>query len=675
MSFLAPLAFLGSLIAVPILLLYMLRLRRREVPISSTFLWQQILQDREANTPWQRLRRNLLLILQLIILALLVLALARPFITVPAVSAGQTALLLDASASMNATDTPQGSRFASAQAQALDVIASLGGDSAVTVIRVGDVPEVLTPYTTDRAALRAAIQNAQAGRGRADWIAALTLAAAGGASSEDFTLVVISDGGLGDAADLPGISIPGALRFLRVGESAENVAISALATRALPGQAPQLFAQLSNYGPRDADVIFSLRADDQALPIVSQRYTIPADGALPIVSTAALDQPFSVLQADLTLSVNADAEDYLALDNSAWAVTRDTRQRRALIFTDGNLFLEQVLQSLPGLSLFRVEPGFPVPQQPYDLYIFDGTLPADGPLPEGDLLLLNPPDSTPLFRLGPETEVNRNTNAAITTANDDPRMAFVDLADVSILAYRPLSGADWADVLARLGDNPLVVAGETDGRQVAVLPFDLRQSDLPLQIAFPVLMSNLVSWFTPGTVLTVAGALQVGDALTFNPPLDAAALRVTQPDGSTERIAIRRGSVIYTDTRTPGVYTVTVLNADDTPRLSQQFAVNAYDPQESAIAPRDITLDGEAVAVGVEAEAGQLEFWPIAALLALAVLLIEWFAYHRRMQVPTLLGTTGRGGRRGAPPPTPGLRGWVQQQAGRFRASRATSPR
>ena len=63
MSFLTPLAFLGGLLAIPIILLYMLRLRRREVTISSTFLWQQLLQDREANTPWQRLRRNLLLLL------------------------------------------------------------------------------------------------------------------------------------------------------------------------------------------------------------------------------------------------------------------------------------------------------------------------------------------------------------------------------------------------------------------------------------------------------------------------------------------------------------------------------------------------------------------------------------------------------------------------------------
>src|SRR5215475_10064758 len=141
MSFLAPIAFAGALLAIPIILLYMLRLRRREVLVSSTFLWQQVLRDSEANTPWQRLRRNLLLLLQLIILALIVFALARPFIVVPAVTTGQIELLLDASASMNATDIQGGgSRFEEAKRQALGIVDTMGVTDTMTIIRVTDIP-------------------------------------------------------------------------------------------------------------------------------------------------------------------------------------------------------------------------------------------------------------------------------------------------------------------------------------------------------------------------------------------------------------------------------------------------------------------------------------------------------------------------------------------------------
>ena len=160
-QFLTPLALAGGLLALPILLLYMLRLRREELEVPSIMLWQQLLQDTEANTPWQRLRRNLLLLLQLLILAALVLALARPFIIVPAPGSGQIVLLLDASASMNAADAPEGSRFRAAQNEARSVVSAMGGDDRVTLIRVAEQPQLLAATSEDRLALMAAIDAAQ----------------------------------------------------------------------------------------------------------------------------------------------------------------------------------------------------------------------------------------------------------------------------------------------------------------------------------------------------------------------------------------------------------------------------------------------------------------------------------------------------------------------------------
>ena len=74
MNLLNPLALLFALLAVPIILLYLLRLQRREQPVSSTLLWRQVIMDREANTLWQKLRKNLLLFLQLLTLLFFVCA-------------------------------------------------------------------------------------------------------------------------------------------------------------------------------------------------------------------------------------------------------------------------------------------------------------------------------------------------------------------------------------------------------------------------------------------------------------------------------------------------------------------------------------------------------------------------------------------------------------------------
>lgn len=635
MSFLAPLAFFGLLIAIPILLLYMLRLRRREVVISSTFLWQQVLQDREANTPWQRLRRNFLLLLQLLILALMVLALARPYVTVPAYSAGRTVVLLDASVSMNAQDTASGSRFEEAKARALEIIATLGADNAMSIIRVAEQPEVLAPYTTDRELLRQAVASAQPGTGSADWLAALTLASAGGAATEDFTVIVIGDGGLGEADNLPAISIPGQVRFLQVGESSENIAIGALATRSLPGQPAQLFTQITNYGDVDAEIIFSLRIDEEFTPIVSERYTIPAGGTLPIVSGAALGEEISTLSANIVTSVNSQTRDLLEDDNVAWTTVQNAVQRRVLLFSSGNLFLEQMLASIPGVEIVRSEPARPIPTQPYDLYIFDGTVPDT--LPNGDMWFINPPEPTTLFAVGGEIlnpgAVEANTN--------DPRMAFVDFGAVNVLKYRQITDRGWGTVLARAGSDPLLLAGEDSGRQVAVLAFDLRDSDLPLQIAFPVLVSNLLDWFTPGEIIATEASINVGGTVTFNPPLNTDSLRVTLPDASVREFELERNTIIYTDTQQTGLYTVDALQGA-TLIASQKFAVNLFTPLESDITPRQISIGGQTVTSSVTEELGQIEFWTWFGLLALVVLIIEWIVYYRRLQVPTVGGMVTR---------------------------------
>src|SRR5688572_19264233 len=131
MQFLTALAFFLAALAIPIILLYMLKLRRKQVQVSSTLLWMQLLRDQQANAPWQKLKRNLLLILQLLILAALVLALARPALQVPTIATGSAIVLLDGSASMNATDvTP--SRFDEARRSVQELIDGLSGTSTMT---------------------------------------------------------------------------------------------------------------------------------------------------------------------------------------------------------------------------------------------------------------------------------------------------------------------------------------------------------------------------------------------------------------------------------------------------------------------------------------------------------------------------------------------------------------
>ena len=122
MQLLSPLSLIALLpLAGAIILLYLLRLRRRDLVIPSVFLWRRAVQDIQANAPFQKLRRNLLLFLQLAALACLVAGLAAPFFLASRLGGRSTVIVLDASASMKATDA-DGSRFAEARRRAQEII-------------------------------------------------------------------------------------------------------------------------------------------------------------------------------------------------------------------------------------------------------------------------------------------------------------------------------------------------------------------------------------------------------------------------------------------------------------------------------------------------------------------------------------------------------------------------
>ncbi len=623
MSFLTPLSILLAALAVPIILLYMLRLRRREAEVSSTYLWQQLLRDREANAPWQRLRRNLLLFLQLLVLALLVFTLMRPYIETPTVTTGRITVLLDASASMNATDV-QPSRWAAAQQAALEIVSALSPQDTMTVIRVADTPEVLASAASDPTLLRNVILSARPSQAAADWSAALTLAAGGAVGVEDFNVVLISDGGL--PLDVP--AIPGDLNYIPIGRSGENVALTALSTRARAGESPQLFAEVSNFGQQAAEVIFSLYLDGELFQ--AERLAVEPQSVQEVFFTD-LPGDFTVLSASITPRSGSPVPDYLAVDNTAWTVFNPSGAGRVLLMTPGNLYLRQALASLPGVQAFQGQPTSGLPQnETFDLYVLDGWLPEDGTLPAGDLLIVNPPQDTRLFTiLGRSLETGNPR-----VARDDPRTLYLNFDNVHLLDFKVLGDVNWAEPLVWADGGPLVLAGEIDGRQVAILTFDLHRSDLPLQIAWPILLANLMQWYTPARAVHAPEGLAVGETLAITPPFEADTVRVTRPDGETTTLRVEGPQLIYADTALPGVYTVDVYAGGELMQ-SELFAVNLFDRLESYIQPaRQLSIGASQVTEAEREEIGQREFWPLVAALALAVLVLEWVLYHRGLRLP-----------------------------------------
>jgi len=610
MGLLAPLALgLGLLIPV-VIAMYLLKLRREERTVSSTFLWQRMVRDVEANAPWQKLRRNLLLLLQLLVLIALIAAVARPFFLTTGIAGRNLVLIVDRSASMASTDA-NGTRLDAAKVEALRLIDQLPDGGRATVIAVGGQMDVPVSASSDRRELRRAVEALTVRNGGgSDLTQALTLAGALAAREYDSEIAIISDGRVTLPADT---ALPARVSFFPIGERGDNVAISALTLQ--PGAGGQaLFMQTTNYGSEPVTRRMIVELDGQLL----NAYDLDLQPGQERSITE--DVPATVRRATARL----EGADTLPLDDQAWATSTGGDQALVQIVTDGNRFLQAALERLPGLQVSVVPTTTTTFTDTAALTVLDGVTPD--PLPPGNLLFIGPLRSTALFSVTGELQFPQPRPAT----GNDPLLSNVSVAEVNLLRSAQIPKPVWARSVIDSDGGSVLMAGETDGRRVAVLGFALQESDLPVQIAFPVLMANLVSYLAPGQGADAA-SIAPGEPLLVPVPADATSVIATDPQGQATTLTPQNNQAIYSATDALGVYTVRIERAGAEP-IERAVAVNLQDSNESQVAPQtQLPLQqagGGAVAEAQERSA-RSEFWRWLAAFALAVLVIEWLVYQR----------------------------------------------
>lgn len=605
MTFLAPAAALLGLTLPAILALYFLRIRRPTRIVPALHLWPDQIRDRQANVPWQRLRPSWLLLLQLLAAAALVLAALQPALPANATLARHSIVLLDASASMQATDvTP--SRFAEARRQVGAIIDQLGPDDRMTVISVAPTSRIVASSVGNRDALHHAVDSITPSNGSADLSGALALASGLTRPGDDARAYLFSDG-IVDPLRAAGNPLPFPVEYHRIGVSGENVGLTSLSVRT-SAQSRAATLHVQNFGQEPRSVNIEWRADGRLLDVrpLSLKGGQAADLTLPVPADAT------------TVSARTDGGDLFTLDNTAAAVARTPRTFRLLLVTPGNVFLEQALRLRSDLQVDVVAPGDYRPGSAYALTVFDRYLPAT--LPVSPLVVIDPPAGSRLAG-GAAIGVGR------VRASDagDPLLANVDLQDVHVARSQDLRTSTFGRPLLTSLQTPLLLVREEPYRQ-ALFGFDLHESDLPLRIAFPILVQNLSEWMLPSSV--PSHSVQPDEPVTIVPEAGATSVSVTRPDGSHR--ALPPGALAtFGDTDQPGIYTVDQLVNGKSNR--SWFAVNLFSTSISQLKPPDrLTLPPTRTSGAVHASHhGELEIWPWIALAALGLIAAEWLAFHR----------------------------------------------
>ena len=605
MTFLAPAAAVLGLTLPAILALYFLRIRRQTRIVPAIHLWPDQIRDRQANVPWQRLRPSWLLLLQLLAAAALVLAAIQPALPASATLARHSIVLLDASASMQATDVLP-SRFAEARRQVGSLIDQLGPDDRMTLIAVAPASRIVASSVGNRDVLHHALDSVAPSNGAADLSGALALASGLTRAGDDARAYLFSDG-IVDPLRAAGDGLPFPVEYHRIGVSGENVGLTSLSVRT-SAQSRAATLHVQNFGQQPKNVSIEWRADGRLLDVrpVSLRGGEAVDLSLPVPADAT------------AVSARTETGDLFALDNSATAVARTPRAFRVLLVTPGNVFLEQALRLRSDLQVDVVAPASYRPGSAYALTVFDRFLPTT--LPISPLIVLDPPAGSALAG-GTAIGVGR------VRASDagDPLLANVDLQDVHVARSQDLRNSTFGRPLLTSLQTPLLLVREEPYRQ-ALFGFDLHESDLPLRIAFPILVQNLSEWMLPSSV--PSRSVQPDEPVTIVPEAGATSVSVTRPDGG-HRSLTPGALETFGDTDQPGIYTVDQVVNGKTDR--SWFAVNLFSSTISQLKPPDrLTLPPTRISGALHsAHHGELEIWPWIALAALGLIAAEWLAFHR----------------------------------------------
>jgi hypothetical protein len=631
MTLLAPRGLALLALLVPLVLLYVLKIRRERRKVASTWLWATAQRDLMARSPFRRLIAQVPLIVQALAIAAMAIALARPATRGRALAGDHVAIVIDASASMSALADPTASgkltRFDLAKRAAHEVLAALGPGGDALVLEAGRDARLLSPLERDRVRLaaavdRASVRDVEGDLGQAVALAVDRLRALGGSRR----IVVITDGNLARPAALEGASLP--VELHQVGAPVDNVAIVRVDVRS--GRSPstnteqvQAFVMLANFGKGPREVYVTMREDNASDVLASRRVVVPPGEKLPM----PLEWTPSRGDRNKGLVFEIAPHDAMAVDDVAYGKVPAGDALPAFL-AGTSPWVERALLADPRVDLRTGSIAELVASTTVDLDAFvavAGACPED--VPGGDLLIVNPP---PGKCFG--TVVGAATAHPDITSWDrtDARMRFLSLDGVHVARANLLEPEGTSQRLVTARQGALVTDASTGGgaRTVTVVGFDPGESDWPLKASFVLFARNLLEQARAHRAQGMTGPGRTGEPLRVSVPKGAPMVRVTGPGGEDLDVAVRGGLAVVADTTRAGLYRVSW----QAPRPGSTLVpVNLTSAAESDLTPRPLAVRDpsvEVVAAGTEPDAHQDHAW-LLALFALGLVAFDVWYFTR----------------------------------------------
>ncbi|WP_437851229.1 vWA domain-containing protein [Sorangium sp. So ce363] len=621
---------IGALGGAVVVFFYILKLRRRPVAVPFSRIWERILRDKEATSLFSQLKRLLSLLLQLALLALLLLALGDPRPQANLVEGRNIVVLIDASASMQAIDVAP-SRLELAKEEVRKMVRGLSGSDRMLLAQMDAAITPLSTLTGEISELEAAVAAVRPTDATADFARALRFASDTLSGLPSPEVIVVSDGALGEPTDAGGQVRLGDIKlsYLPIGKGSRNAAITEFSVRRYPLDKSryEVMLAVTNTSDEPLDLELSLLGDGQLTDLT--RIRLKPKEKLPRFYPN-LSGASKTLEAKLALADGSS--DDLPADNRAYALLPERRRARVQVVSAGNMFLEAALLLDEYLDVTFVDPQRYPAASSFDVTIFDGVAPSVAP-GSGSLLYLNPTGTSVPFEVGKEV-LDDDPNYRLGFDELDakhPLLRYTALSDVNVARAHVLKGNKEDRVVGRSYKGPLLLEGRRSGVKFVALGFDVRESDFPLRIAWPLFLLNAINNFVEEDTSYIS-SFRTGSVWHIPASSSAEVASLEQPDGTTRAVPIQEGRAVFLGQHA-GFYTLRVGAAGA--QEESMFAANLSAPEESAIAPAvELKVDGRGAGAVSEFKIGvRRELWVYLLAAVLLVTAIEWFTYHRRVTV------------------------------------------
>jgi hypothetical protein len=618
---------------VPLVVLYILKIKRERIRVPSTWLWAEARRDLLAKHPFKKLVPEVPLFLQLLALIGLSLALARPALRGGKLTGDHVAIVLDASASMGATartsDGKKTTRMALALETAKNAIDNMEPGADAIVIEGAREARVVAPLDRDARRLKAALGSVAVREVEGDLSAAVGLAAdrlrsLGGKRR----VLLITDGALASEAPLAASGMQ--LDVVTVGEPADNVGIIRIDVRA--GVDPvtkhdqvQAFGMLKNYGGAPREAYVTVTVEGKKEPSASRRVLLPPGEKTAVVLAF---EPSS-LEFGKGLTMQVSPGDALPVDDVAYGRVPQSRKMPIVHAAAGYSWIARALDADPDLDVQKLTPSQvgTVNIDPDALVIIEGACP-DNP-PGLDLLIVNPPVGT---CMGVDVAKEVEQPQITSWEQGDPRLRFLTFDGVHVSKANPVKTAGQASLL-RAGTIALMADASSPGRTATVVGFDVGDSDWPLKASFVLFIRNVVEMARLHRSQGTTGPARTGDALRVAVPKDVTKVIVEGPGMKEHEVAAKGGFSIIPAVDHAGIYRARWTE----PRYGNAVIIaNLASERESDIKPRPVLVDqnGGAVATTTRVADAHHEWGLWLAMLAAVLIAFDvWWLTRKRREV------------------------------------------